>query len=202
MLLITDPSGARLPTGKHMVDVRPRQDAASGDRITSSGSTPSRSRKQRCVEPRAALGALPRVQLLVEGHAFRGEDTDVSRRPARRRWSITSGTPPARNTWTVGWLRGPFGSASTRRGTLPVDLGPVAGGGPRSPAAWAIAGTCSSRFVDPPNAACVTIAFRSDASVQDVADAHAAAPAASSEREPSAARDRARSAVPDGASAE
>ena len=37
-------------------------------------------------------------------------------RPMRRRCSITSGTPPARNTCTVGWLRGPLGSASTSRG--------------------------------------------------------------------------------------
>jgi hypothetical protein len=31
---------------------------------------------------------------------------------------MTSGTPPARNTCTVGWLRGPFGKASTIRGIL------------------------------------------------------------------------------------
>ena len=30
---------------------------------------------------------------------------------------MTSGTPPAWNTCTVGWCFGPFGSASTRRGT-------------------------------------------------------------------------------------
>ena len=41
----------------------------------------------------------------------------MSSRPARRRCSITSGTPPARKTWTVAKLRGPLGSASTRRGT-------------------------------------------------------------------------------------
>ena len=37
-------------------------------------------------------------------------------RPMRRRCSSTSGTPPARNTCTVGWFCGPLGSASTSRG--------------------------------------------------------------------------------------
>ena len=40
----------------------------------------------------------------------------VSSRPARRRWSIVSGTPPARKTCTVGCIFGPLGNASTRRG--------------------------------------------------------------------------------------
>ena len=44
--------------------------------------------------------------------------TVVSRRPARCRWSITSGTPPAMNTCTVGWWRGPLGSASTMARTM------------------------------------------------------------------------------------
>ncbi len=35
MLLITEPSGARFPTGKHTVDVSPRDRARSGDIITS-----------------------------------------------------------------------------------------------------------------------------------------------------------------------
>ena len=49
VLLITDPSGARLPRGNVIVLVSPRARACSGDMITSSGSTPScaRSRSRR-----------------------------------------------------------------------------------------------------------------------------------------------------------
>ena len=43
----------------------------------------------------------------------------------RRRCSITSGTPPAMNTCTVGCPRGPFGSASTRRGVARLIADPV-----------------------------------------------------------------------------
>ena len=43
VLLMTDPSGARLPHGNVTVEVRPRACACSGLMITSSGSTPSRS---------------------------------------------------------------------------------------------------------------------------------------------------------------
>src|SRR6185436_5354773 len=45
VLLITDPSGAMLPTGAQNVDVSPRLAADSGDMITSSGSTPSLARR-------------------------------------------------------------------------------------------------------------------------------------------------------------
>ena len=41
VLLMTAPSGARLPTGKHTVAVSPRARAFSGDMITSSASMPS-----------------------------------------------------------------------------------------------------------------------------------------------------------------
>ena len=44
VLLMTDPSGARLPAGKQTVLVRPRDLALSGSRITLSGSTPVTSR--------------------------------------------------------------------------------------------------------------------------------------------------------------
>ena len=89
----------------------------------------------------------------------------VSSSPARRRCSITSGTPPARNTCTVAKLFGPFGRASTSRGTSRLTAAQSAAAGRRRPAAWATAGTCSSRLVDPPKAACSTMALRMAASV-------------------------------------
>ncbi len=53
---------------------------------------------------------------------------------------MTSGTPPARNTWIVGWCRGPFGSASTMRGTRRLMSVQSRAVGRRRPAACAIAG--------------------------------------------------------------
>ena len=41
-----------------------------------------------------------------------------SSNPKSRRCCITSGTPPAKNTRIVGWPTGPFGRASTIRGTF------------------------------------------------------------------------------------
>ena len=78
---------------------------------------------------------------------------------------MTSGTPPARKTWMVAKLRGPLGSASTRRGTRRLTWAQSAAVGRPRPAAWAMAARCRIRLVDPPKAACVTIAFRSAASV-------------------------------------
>jgi len=76
---------------------------------------------------------------------------------------MTSGTPPARNARTVGC--GPLGSVSTRRGTRRFTRIQSSTVGRRKPAAWAMAGRCSSRFVEPPNAACTTIALATAASV-------------------------------------
>ena len=113
--LMTEPSGVRLPTGKHTVEDKPRERATSGDMITSSGSMPSRSvsslrkfwRRSLCSHQSRLASSVSPVTVF----------TLVSSRPARRRCSITSGTPPARNTCTVAKWRGPLGSASTRRGT-------------------------------------------------------------------------------------
>jgi hypothetical protein len=79
--------------------------------------------------------------------------------PMRRRCSITSGTPPAMNTCTVGCPFGPFGSASTRRGVARLTRIQSSTVGGLRPAAAAMAGMCSRRFVEPPNAACTSIAF-------------------------------------------
>ena len=63
------------------------------------------------------------------------------------------------NTCTVGWSSGPFGSASTSRGVARLTRSQSSTVGGRSPAACAMAGTCSRRLVEPPNAACSSIAF-------------------------------------------
>lgn len=59
----------------------------------------------------------------------------------------------------VGCGTGPFGSTLTRRGTIRFTRFQSSTVGTFSPAAWAMAGRCSSRFVEPPKAACSTIAF-------------------------------------------
>ena len=66
---------------------------------------------------------------------------------------MTSGTPPARKTRTVGWPTGPLGRTSTRRGTWRLTAIQSSTVGRRRPAEWAMAGMCNSRFVEPPNAA-------------------------------------------------
>jgi len=162
--LMTEPSGAMLPCGKQIVEVSPRVAAASGDMMTSSGSVPHTSlsrarsfaRRSLCSQ---ASSCASRVRPLAVM-------TRVSSRPARRRCSITSGTPPARKTSTVGKYCGPFGSASTSRGTSRLTSAQSRAVGRRRPAACAMAGMCRSRFVEPPKAACVTIALRMAASVR------------------------------------
>ena len=97
-----------------VVLARPRRRAASGSMITSSASMPSASRSRSFMRRRRSLAShqsrdWSRVSPVAVS-AWRWS------RPMRRRCSRTSGTPPARNTCTVGWLRGPLGSASTSRG--------------------------------------------------------------------------------------
>ena len=160
---MTDPSGARLPKGKHTVGVKPRERARSGVIITSPGSIPScrcsvwRNARRRSLCSHQSRHA-PSVSPLT---VF----TVVSSRPARRRCSITSATPPARNTCTVAKFRGPFGSASTSRGTRRLTSAQSSTVGRRKPAENATAGRCITRFVDPPKAACTTMAFFSAAAV-------------------------------------
>ena len=79
---------------------------------------------------------------------------------------MTSGTPPARKTCTVVNERGPLGSASTRRGTRRLMAVQSAAVGRRRPAACATAGRCRIRLVEPPKAACTTMALRTEASVR------------------------------------
>ena len=66
-------------------------------------------------------------------------------------------------------IPGPLGSASTRRGTCRFTAAQSSTVGRRSPAECAIAGRCSSRFVDPPKAAWITMAFASDSGRQHIA---------------------------------
>ncbi len=151
VLLMTEPSGARLPTGKQIVEVSPRDRAQSGDMMTSPGSMPScsvRLRRSSCRrslcshQSRHAPSVSPETVVTL-----------VSSKPTRRRWSITSGTPPARKTCTVAKFLGPLGRASTRRGTWRLTSAQSAAVGRFNPAAKAMAGRCSSRFVEPPKAA-------------------------------------------------
>jgi hypothetical protein len=115
VLLMTYPSGAILPTGKQTVEVSPRDFARLGAMMTSSGLIPSCSRRFFLNVYRRALSCHQSRQ--VSSVAPATVFPLVSRRPARRRCSMTSGVPPARKTCTVEKFVGPFGSASTSRGT-------------------------------------------------------------------------------------
>ena len=158
VLLMTEPSGVRFPTGKQTVEVSPRARARSGPIMTSSGSMPSSSRNRLRSTWRRSLSCHQ------SRHASRVSPltvrTLVSNKSAARNSSITSGTPPARNTCTVANPRGPFGRASTRRGVSRLAAAHSSSVGRFNPAENAIAGRWISRFVEPPNAACSTIALR------------------------------------------
>ena len=75
-------------------------------------------------------------------------------------------------------------SAARRRGAARARLTPLQSStvGPRSPAAWAIAGMCSSRFVEPPNAAWTSHRVVDRRGGEDVASVRPSAPLASAPR--------------------
>ena len=169
--------------------------------MTSSGSTPScRMSSSRSAVRRSE--PLPPVERRGRAARRSRSGSVSSSRPRRRRCSITSGTPPARKTRTVGWSTGPLGSTSTSRGTCRLTSSSPRPSGARSPAACAIAGMCSSRFVEPPNAAWTTIALRTAASVRMSRVVRPRAASDVNARAPSAGPCRARSAGRTGASAE
>ena len=133
VLLTTDPPGAKFPRQKVIVLVSPRERAVSGSMMTSSGSTPScsRSRRRRTArrsETSQASSTVPSVSPVTVR-------TARSSNSSRRKCSITSGTPPARNTRTVGCMRGPLGRTSTRRGTRRLTSAQSSARGRRRPAA-------------------------------------------------------------------
>ena len=135
-----------------------------GEKMTSSGSMWSRSRR-RCLRAwrRSDSAHQLRFSSRVWPETVR---TEVSRRPAERRWSMVSGTAPARKTWAVAKPRGPLGRASTRRGVARFIAVQSATVGRRSLAAWAMAGMWRRRLVEPPKAAWRTMALRIAASVR------------------------------------
>ena len=92
VLLMTDPSGARFPTGAQTSRSFRARRPPRAPEITSSGSTPSRS--SSCWQPGPAGRRFPLVQLFAECEAADGQRIRGSS-PARRRCSMTSGTPPA-----------------------------------------------------------------------------------------------------------
>ena len=114
VLLTMAPSGARLPRTKRPCSSGRARRPGSGLMITVVGidAVLARSRSRRRVRRSDAShqSSTSPSALAGDGHA-----RSRSSRPRRRRCSITSGTPPARKTRTVGC--GPFGSASTSRGT-------------------------------------------------------------------------------------
>ena len=116
VLLITEPSGARLPCGKHTVEVRPRcaGHVRAHDYVVRIDAIPL---AQPLAQSRAAFGLLPPIEHRAQRFA-RDRERGWYRavRPAADAASLP-GTPPAWNTCTVAKLRGPFGRQSTMRGT-------------------------------------------------------------------------------------
>ena len=112
--LMTEPSGARLPTGKQTVAVNPRTRARSGDMIASSGSMPS-----ICLsllrKARAARAVAPPVEAGVE----RVAETVVTlvSKSGSAQLEHDLGDAASEKYLHGGKSRGPLGSASTRRGT-------------------------------------------------------------------------------------
>ena len=161
MLLITQPPGAMFPSGKHTVDDIPFSRARAGGEMTSSGSTPSTRADGRETAP--ALARLPLVEHLVPGtpvddarvHVEQPEPTQV-----RHHLGHSAGEEDAHRRM-VG---GPFGNASTSRGTDAFTRRQSSTAGRRSPAACAIAGMWIRRFVQPPKA-WTSIAFSIASSV-------------------------------------
>ena len=151
VLLMTAPSGAKLPRGKVTVLVRPRSRAKAGGRITESGSTPSNScNRWRSTDRRSDRAQASKVSPSRSPVAV---SASRSSNPRSRKCSITSGTPPAKKARTVGWWVGPLGITLTRRGVRRLMAIQSSTVGRRRPAAWAMAGMCSNKLVEPPKAA-------------------------------------------------
>ena len=157
MLLITEPIGARLPRGNVTVLVRPCSRARLELMITSSGSTPSCSSKRRA----AAFAAS-----LVSHHW----STRSSGSPVTVRTERSSRFRPAQVEHDFGHSSGEdrrdgrviiraVGQDADKPGNLDVDVvpildrGSVQAGGEGDGRMW------SSKLVEPPNAACTTMAF-------------------------------------------
>ena len=173
----------------------------SGDMITSSGSTPSRSR-EAAREARRGARTTPTRRAARRASCRSTVSTLVSSSPARRRCSITSGHAAGQEHLHGRMIARPVRQRVDEARHLPVDVGPVAAVGRRRPAACAIAGRCRIRFVDPPNAACDDHRVAQRGVGEDVAHRDAAllrAPSA-----PCAERRAMSSQIgwPDGASAE
>ena len=102
VLLMTEPSGARLPRGKVTVLVRPRSRRAAGrhDHVVRIDAVAF---VQHLAETRAGVRTCShQSRFSPSGLAGRRSARRVVEQPEPRRCSITSGTPPARNTRTVG----------------------------------------------------------------------------------------------------
>ena len=133
--------------------------------ITSSGSTPSRVAQPLAQRARAARE--PSHQSSTRPSVLAGHGEGIQRRAGpgaqvQHHLGHAAGQEDAHRRV----MRGPFGRTSTSRGTRRLTSFQSSTVGRRSPAAWAMAGMCSSRFVEPPKAAWTTIALRTAASVR------------------------------------
>ncbi len=167
VLLITEPSGARLPRGNVTVLVRPaRARLRRATMITSSGSTPSPARAgapacaggARCASHQSS--AAPSVSP-VDGEARRARAGPAAAGGASPRARRRPGTRAP-----SGGCAGRSAATSTSRGAARLTRSSRRRSGARRPAAWAIAGRWSRRLVEPPNAAWTSIAFSTAASVR------------------------------------
>ena len=185
----------------HRRRASPRADAAVGrhDHVVGVDAV---ERAQALAEALRGARMLPRRRAVRPASCRQPSGRDVSSSPARRRCSITSGTPPARNTCTVGMVARPVRQRVDEPRHAAADFRPVARGRPRKPAprgrsparaaaGWSIRRTRRGRPLRCGRAAGVRMSR----------DRGCRALRASSARVPSAAPCRARSADRTGASA-
>jgi hypothetical protein len=96
--------------------------------------------------------------LLVESHTFRREDRTIEETlPAEMEHHLRNAAGEEHLDGRV--VAGAVGKCVDETRHAAADLGPVAGGRPRA-CGVGDRRNVEGRFVDPPNAACVTIAFR------------------------------------------
>ena len=124
VLLMTEPSGARLPRGKVTVLVSPRSRACVGrhDHVVGIDAV---ALAQQLAQPARGARSSPtsRAPRPAARRSRSGSPGRAAR--ARRRCSITSGTPPARKTRTVGWSDRPVGQHVDQPRHAAVDRDPV-----------------------------------------------------------------------------
>ena len=146
------------------MEVRPRERARSGAMMTSSGSMPSWS-MEILAQGVAAGAVLPPVEAGVEGFAGDGFYCGIEESGAAQ-VEHDFGESSGEEDLDGGEVARAVGERVDQAGTWRLMCAQSAATGRLSPAAWAMAGRCRRRLVDPPKAAWTTMAFSTEAWVR------------------------------------